>query len=100
MMDCFIEDKANAQLYKWGFPAAGVSFKTGVMECDQLGDLVKKISTCDKIEKDVRDQLVDSFGAQMGSWIDSFGGRDEMAKSCKEYMTMYTEGAKSRGCTL
>jgi hypothetical protein len=36
----------------------------------------------------------------MGTWMDSYGNHDDMAKSCKETITMYTEGAKQRGCTL
>ena len=102
MMECFTDDKdkGNTQMYRWGFPAGGVSFKTGVFECDQLGEIVKKIGQCDKLEKELRDQLVDSFGSQMGMWMDAYGSRDEMSKSCKETMTMYTDGAKERGCTL
>jgi len=97
LVDCFDDSKA----YRFRLPAQGVTFKVGIAECDELGDLIKKIGTCDKIEKEIREMLLDSFSTQLGMWVEIRAAeKSEVAASCKENVQRYTEGAKERGCTL
>ncbi|HTR54239.1 MAG TPA: hypothetical protein VMJ10_26285 [Kofleriaceae bacterium] len=98
--ECFGgKDKGGAS--KWGFPAAGVMYKSGIPECDQLAALVQKIGACDKLDKDLRDELVASFGQQLGMWIEMpASSRPELVKQCAETVKVYTDGAKERGCTI
>ncbi|HEY1553707.1 MAG TPA: hypothetical protein VGF94_02680 [Kofleriaceae bacterium] len=98
--ECFPE-KEHGAAAKWGFPAAGVMFKSGIPECDQLAVLVHKISTCDKLDQDLRDELVASFGQQLGIWIEMpASNRPELVKQCAETVKVYTDGARERGCTI
>lgn len=98
--DCYPE-KQRAQGYRWGFPAGGVMFKSGIAECDQLADLVKKIGQCTALEQDLRDELLSSFGTQMGMWLEMpASSKAEVGKQCAETVKIYTEGARDRGCTL
>jgi hypothetical protein len=98
--ECFPDDPNNQ--YKWGFPAGGVAFKTGILECDKLGEVVDKLASCDALPKDTRAMLKDSIGPQLASWMDGgMGARhDEMAKTCKQIIDSYTEAGKQQGCKM
>lgn len=101
IVQCFGDSKHGFGMGRWGFPAPGVTFKTGVAECDQLSDLITKLASCDKLEKELRESLRESIGAQLAMYIDGYtAARDGAGKSCRDAAQMYTEGARSRGCTL
>ena len=98
--DCFPEDE-NRHTQKFGFPASGVAFKSGVFECDQLAAVVDKIANCEALDKDLREGLRDQFAEQLAMWLDGFGGRrDRLASTCKEMVTSYNDAAKERGCKM
>ena len=101
MQQCFPDDKEGL-MYKWGFPAGGVTFKTGIFECDQLADVVEKLASCDALPKETRQMLKDSIGPQLASWIDGGMGRgkDETAKMCKQMVTSYMDAGKQQGCKM
>jgi len=99
LADCF--DETYGKAFRFRLPAAGVTFKVGISECDELGELIRKIGTCDKIEKEIRDMLLDSYSTQLGMWVETRASeKAEVAALCKESIQRYTEGAKERGCTL
>ena len=98
--DCYPEEQ-RMQGERWGYPAAGVLFKSGIPECDQLADLVQKIGQCDKLPKDLRDELLGSFSSQLAMWLEMPASeRAEVAKQCTDTIQIYTDGAKERGCTI
>ena len=97
---CFGKDGFRAA-YRFGVPAQGVFFKTGIAECDTLADTVKKLSTCDKFDERQRRMLIESFAMRIGMWIDSAGGgRFDAAGECKETRTYYEREGRERGCAL
>lgn len=99
LADCF--DESYGKAFRFRLPAAGVVFKVGIPECDDLGDLIKKIGTCEKIEKEIREMLLDSYSTQLGMWVETRASeKAEVAAMCKENIERYTEGAKERGCTM
>jgi hypothetical protein len=100
LVDCFPDDESK-HTQRFGFPAAGVAFKSGVFECDQLAAVVDKIANCDALDKDLREGLRDQFAEQLAMWLDGFGGRkDRLANTCKEMVTSYNDAAKERGCKM
>jgi hypothetical protein len=99
MMECFPAKKFSFKM-RWGYPAAGVTFKTGIAECDELETLVKKIASCDKFDKDMREMILDSWAMEVSRWLEWHGSRDDIVKSCKQTAQLYSEGAKERGCTI
>lgn len=99
--ECFPGNDKYTMMYKWGIPGPGVMFKTGILECDELGDLVKKIATCTSIEADLRQSLLDSLGSQLAMYLDvPASSRLEVGKRCKETQDIYRQGAKERGCSI
>jgi hypothetical protein len=99
LADCF--DESYGKAFRFRLPAAGVTFKVGIPECDELGDVIKKIGTCEKIEKDIRDMLMDSYSTQLGMWVETRASeKAEVAALCKENVQRYTDGAKERGCAM
>jgi hypothetical protein len=98
MSECF--PKRYAFAARWGYPPAGVSYKTGVAECDVLGELVNKLATCDKLEADMRDMLQAGWGMEMARFLEWHGARDDIVRSCKQTGERYREFARDRGCSL
>lgn len=104
MIDCVIEEKARmtARMYRFGYPASGVTFKTGIPECDQIVEVAQKLAKCDKLDQAVRDSVMDSLGAQMAMYVDGYGGmsKKEIGAQCKQTVDMYIQGGKAQGCQM
>ena len=96
--ECFPEKRFSFGS-RWGFPAGGVLFKTGIAECDELGDLVKKIAECDKFDKDMKQMILESWTNELGRYLEWRSSREDIVKSCKQTTDLYKEGAKERGCS-
>jgi hypothetical protein len=99
MGECF-PTKPFSFRVRWGYPAAGVTFKTGIAECDDLGGVVAKLASCDKFDKEMREMILDSWGMEVARYLEWHGSKDDIVKSCKQTEQLYREAAKERGCSL
>jgi hypothetical protein len=100
MGDCF-PDSRGGMMFHWGFPASGVLFKSGIPDCDVLGEIMKKLASCDKLEKEMRENLLDMYGMQLGMWTDiPASSRVEVAKQCRDSAKMYNDHGKDKGCAM
>ncbi len=98
--ECFGTDEMRVA-FRYGVPAQGVFFKSGIAECDALAEVVKKAAACDKYEPRMKDMILGSYTMRLGMWLES-GGRSrlEVAKQCKDTQTYFEKDARERGCTL
>jgi hypothetical protein len=98
--DCYPYPSAD----RWGFPALGVTFKSGIAECDHVAVLVGKVESCTKFDQRSRDELLVllvPFTTQLAMWIDMpTSNRDVFVQQCTEYAKLISDGAKERGCKL
>ncbi len=101
MTDCFRDSHGGMMMFRWGFPPSGVIYKSGIADCDALGEIIKKLAACDKIDKDQRTSISDMFSMQLAMWSDvAPDRRAEVAKQCKESQRMYSDHGREKGCAM
>ena len=93
--------KALRTSFRFGVPAQGVFFKSGVPECDALGESVKKLVACDKFDERMKSMLLESYSMRLTMWLDSPArSRLEIVKQCKQTQQFFEEDARERGCKI
>lgn len=99
--NCFTGKDAFSMGMRFGLPAQGVFFKTGLAECDALTETVKKINACPQLEERMKKMILGTYSMRLSMWLESPGGsRLEAIKECKENQEWYTREASQRGCAL
>ena len=97
--ECF--GKESRLTFRFGVPARGVFFKTGIAECDAMGDTIKKLVACDKLDDRMKSMILESYSMQVMMFLDAPGRSQlDIVKRCKETQTTYAEAARERGCAL
>jgi len=92
---------AAGRASRWGFPAAGVLVKTGIAECDDYGETLVKLSTCDKLPEASRGSLLESYTMAAVYWLKvSAEDRAGVASACKASVDAIRQSSASLGCTI
>jgi hypothetical protein len=93
---CF---EAARMALRWGYPAAGTVKSIGVRECDEYGEALAAIATCDKISDEARAALGKSFD-ELRAHMAGISGDDrkKAAVSCAAGRDAVRAVAQSAGC--
>jgi hypothetical protein len=76
---------AGAPQKQWGFPARGVIVSTGVVACDEWGQAVMKLASCDKLPQASRDALQQAYEQLQQTWAAMPPDqRAVLAEACKQ----------------
>lgn len=98
---CFAGNDSFRMGMRFGLPAQGVFFKTGIAECDALTETVKKINACPQLEERMKGMILGTYSMRLSMWLESPGGsRLDAIKECKENQAWYTREAAQRGCEI
>ncbi len=98
--ECFGTDEMRVT-FRYGVPAQGVYFKSGIAECDALGEVVKKVAGCVKYDQRMKDMILGSYSMRLSMWLES-GARSrlDVIKQCKETQQYFEQDARERGCSI
>jgi len=86
---------------RWGFPAAGVLVKTGIVECDDYGETLTKLAACDKLPEGSRGALLESYTMAAVYWLKATGDdRASAGAACKAAGDAIRQSGISLGCAI
>ncbi|MBA2543581.1 MAG: hypothetical protein H0V17_28325 [Deltaproteobacteria bacterium] len=85
---------------RWGFPAASVTTKTGIAECDSYSQTVAAWIGCDKVPQQAKDAMQQAFDAMRDSFKTATGAQaPALASACKQGDDALRQAMRSLGCT-
>ncbi|MEJ7600273.1 MAG: hypothetical protein WKG01_20355 [Kofleriaceae bacterium] len=86
---------------RWGFPAAGVSVKTGIPACETYAATLQKLGSCTKMPSRSIDIMRSQYGRESASYaVGTAAVRAAGAVRCKESEESIRRAAQAFNCTI